>query len=396
MFPLKRLIFAWSLPILMLSPTSFSAESGVFKNPSVFDFFERDFMVSQKWPRQGPWFEGWYVRVVDPDNKRSFAFIVTSYAGPESKIINRDKSGLYAYQTLMIDSPKEISRPLVMERFLKDSQLGPFWQSHESKSFIDRNSAFLQFDSAKSEVHENGLSAKLKMDWSDDKIWNEKLPGWGPGGLVTYQDWFPLQWFVQSLGSKTDYEIELTDSEGNYGEPGGRFILRGSGYAHVEKNWGKEFPDSYMWLQGTSKDNSAHIAIAGGELKVNSFKMDTYLIGYRSEKYQADFNLGQDPTTRFSTLADACQGEFRLQANNFMYELQVVAKAEPETFFWLSTPSKQEYLRKHTIQSFQTEIHTKLYRFGRLVETQTFTESALEFGGKLRLSPAGKPCRYPL
>lgn len=395
---LKKAVIASTVALSSLFTVSLSlaSESANSRGPSILDLFNRDFMVSQQWPNKGPWFEGWYVRVVDTENKRSFAFIATSYVGSESNIVKADKSDLYAYQALMIDSPRDIERPLVMERFLTNSQLGPFWKSNQSGSFIQRNSALLNFNKLKTESHENGLSAKLKMNWSEDKIWNSKMPGWGPGGWVTYQDWFPLQWFVQSLGSKTNYQIELIDTEGKYGNPGDKFILEGSGYAHIEKNWGKKFPDSYMWLQGTSLDNSAHIAIAGGELKFSPIKVDTYLIGYRSAQYQVDFNLGQMLDTTFRTSANACLGEFKLRAKNSEYELRVNAKAKPETFFWLSTPSDQTYLRKHTIQSFQTEIKAQLYKNGKLLETQTFTDSALEFGGKLRLSPKGKPCPFPL
>lgn len=370
-----------ALPVIPLSPISHVSPQA--PTSLIADLFARDFMVSQKWPKKGPWFEGWYIRVTDPDNKRSFAFIVTGYSGSESLKLDIDKSELNSYQTLMIDSPNDLKEPLVMERFLKKSNVGPFWQSIESQSFLNRNSAHLNFNSLKSEAHENGLSAELKIKWSNDKLWNKSLPGWGPGGWVTYQDWFPLQWFVQSLGSKAEYQIELNDTEGKYGPAGSKIILKGSGFAHVEKNWGKKFPASYMWLQGTSKDNTSHIAIAGGELEMNPLKINTYLVGYRSAKYQVDFNLGQFFETSFQTTADACKGRFELQAQNSSYRLRVEALAKPETFFWLSTPSENQYQRKGTVQSFQTEIRASLYQHGELLETLTFTDSALEFGGKL-------------
>ncbi len=87
--------------------------------------FAVDFFAPQKWPEKGPWFEGWYIRLTDPANKRSFAVIVTSYTNDANKQI--DKKNLKGYQAFLIDDEAQLSKPYVIEDFPKKTEISNFW-----------------------------------------------------------------------------------------------------------------------------------------------------------------------------------------------------------------------------------------------------------------------------
>lgn len=69
--------------------------------------------------------------------------------------------------------------------------------------------------------------------------------GYGPGGFVEKFP-LPLHWFVFSVGTAIT-EFEFYDKRRNIKETG-------TGTLHMEKNWGRSFPDAWIWTQGHNDD----------------------------------------------------------------------------------------------------------------------------------------------
>jgi hypothetical protein len=327
--------------------------------------FALDFHKAQKWPQKGPWFEGWYMRLTDVQNKRSFAIITTSYTNDTQNVI--DKNNLKGYTAFLIDDELNLKSPYVIENFPEQTQLNEFWvQPSQSMmvidSKLDRDSLNLGFD--------NGTF--INMQFSDHKSWSANAKWWGPSGFTTLIPRFPLQWFVVSLGTKTKYRINIPEKN---------LVLEGEGYTHIEKNWGKMFPKAWIWLQGTSESNEEHIAAAGGPLQLGPLWMNTYLVGYKSKKLDVEFHVGQGLDTEYSSQILGCRGELSLHSRNSEYSMLIQAKAPRDSFVFLSTPDKNQYKKNNAIESFQTEIVVSIRKKGQLIERTVFKNAALEFGG---------------
>lgn len=335
----------------------------------------RDFYSAQVWPKQGPWFEGWYARITDHREQRSVAFILTSF---------RRGTEIAGYESLILHDPK-IGKPMVWERFPDRTHIGPFYQNPESGNELRKESVRLQY-SAEGSNGSRLLPVEMIAAWGNPKPWSRELSSWGPAGWVTFLRWFPLQWFVYSLGSEVRYKITLEQADGT------PLVLAGSGSLHMEKNWGRNFPKAYMWLQATSADHSSHLAIAGGKMEFGPLFLETYLVGYRSPRYQVDFRLGQALNTEFASRRSPCEGKYELMAQNNLYHLRVDSHAEPSSFFGLSTPDKNSYVPNHAMQSFASRTRARLFQRGRLLETLYFENSALEFGGEFRRDASGALC----
>ncbi|KLO17662.1 hypothetical protein SCHPADRAFT_155174 [Schizopora paradoxa] len=104
----------------------------------------------------------------------------------------------------------------------------------------------------------------------------------------------PLHWHIFSTHSLASYLItrvrRIYREDGSYRRDENT-VAEGSGFAHVEKNWGDGFPEGWTWGQGFSPTPSSHasasydrptstLAFAGGTTGFPFLK--SYLVIYRS------------------------------------------------------------------------------------------------------------------
>lgn len=81
-------------------------------------------------------------------------------------------------------------------------------------------------------------------------LWDAHKSEKGPEGWARYVSIIPTHWYVYSLGSVADYSF--SNAEKN-------IKTEGTGYGHVEKNWGQTFPAGHVWLQAFSADNTSQV-----------------------------------------------------------------------------------------------------------------------------------------
>ena len=348
-------------------------------------------MDPHKLPNQGPWFEGWYVRITPTSGtERSLGAIVGSYLPQGEERISREQKGLSGYAAILDGG--RMSDPL------RSHESFPF----NSKLYLNKNdivnrdplprgpSAFRWASDGVGEFTESGVSlrtangAELKAKWSAPVAWN--VSGLGPEGIISLFRAFPLHWFVYTLGSKVEFDALLPEA----GSDDKFEKVRGTGYAHIEKNWGVSFPQSYVWLQAHHPELNRTIALAGGRpLQVAGLQPEAWLLGYRSELFRQDF-APQNVGTFFESRVNGCLGRFELSASFYNRRIVVSATAQRQTFGEIAIPKEKGFERGGSEQSFQTQVVVQLYevapfRVGRggerLLEHTVFTTGALEFGG---------------
>jgi len=73
----------------------------------------------------------------------------------------------------------------------------------------------------------------------------------GPHSWTDIIDAVPLHWYIHTLSSRLVYaRLELHQAEG--AREGGKVMESRHGLVHLEKNWGKRFPDAWLWVQGVT------------------------------------------------------------------------------------------------------------------------------------------------
>ena len=326
-------------------------------------------MMPQPKAFQGPWFEGWYVRVTDPIMHRSFATITTSSTNLVEPLYQ--DSILPGYVAFIYSKGQDEST-YSKEFFPKRT-----WS--ESSGFPGTDGAHFRWQAdGFGEMSDTGLHLVLP---SGDEIeykfgarvpWSASSPEWGPEGWAAYAaPILPLRWYVDSLGTPVDYRIHVAMT----GE-----IVEGRGYAHIEKNWGTVFPKAWMWAQATSPDNSAHLALAGGPINIGPIGLTSYIVGYKTKDFDIEIRPDQYLKSNYKTEIDGCTGTFSLNASNSKFRVVVKAHSPREQFAPVSIPTIDGFEPDRGMESFIAKIDVWLYRYGKLVETRSFEGAALEFG----------------
>ena len=83
-------------------------------------------------------------------------------------------------------------------------------------------------------------------------LWDAHKSEKGPEGWARFVTIIPTHWYVYSLGSSVEY---------SFSNPEEKIHSEGSGFGHVEKNWGQTFPAGHVWTQAFSADNTAQVMI---------------------------------------------------------------------------------------------------------------------------------------
>lgn len=333
----------------------------------------QDPMQAHPFKEKGPWFEGWYTRIIDREKNVSFAVITTSAIGAKDKLSPAGPPGYVA----IIAQAAEVGGTVSFEAFPKQTSIG-----NRGKDFEWSSADHGSVSKRTTDISIAG-AGRVQIDVSNRLPWSKESDFDGPEGNLATLPFMPLHWFVFNVGGEGSYRVDFT-------KDGKAYHFEGRGEIHQEKNWGKVFPDAWMWLQG--KSDSAYIALAGGDLKLGPFKAHSYMVGYRSRLVSTDFNAGQGFSTSFDDQIDSCGRRFILETKNSDYKLLIDAHADPKTFTDLSIPTKNGYEQNGAIESFVATIKTKLYRIQGsrfaprfdLLEEQTFTQAGLEFGAKLK------------
>lgn len=321
-------------------------------------------------PMVGPWFEGWYTRLVDTSNGLSFGVITTSAMKTAESLTIEGSSG---YIAAIVDC-EELSKTISFEAFPKRTSIG-----NDVDGFRWSSADHGHATSGATEIS-IANDVKLRLKLKSRTPWFSENAQLGPEGPLAFVRAFPLHWHVWNTGGRADYEIEFTQN-------GKTYHYAGEGLIHQEKNWGAVFPPFWMWAQAMNED--AYFTLAGGDLKLGVLAVRAYLVGYRSANHSVDFNPAQWIGEQFKEEIDAFDKTFRFTAMNQSYKLDVELTAPNDSFANLAIPTLQGYMPNGAIESFRAQAITKLYRNTgdesypewTLLESQEFKQAGLEFGG---------------
>eukprot|EP00455_Lapot_gusevi_P046699 TRINITY_DN618_c0_g1_i1.p1 TRINITY_DN618_c0_g1~~TRINITY_DN618_c0_g1_i1.p1 ORF type:complete len:363 (-),score=111.40 TRINITY_DN618_c0_g1_i1:166-1254(-) len=331
-----------------------------------------------------PWFEGWYIRITAPEG--SYGLIFGSY--PNQNLTNSpayvativQHNGMPALQAFEAN-PTTTS--------VAHATGGPITSNPDDTSVPDFTWSAL------------GLGQYIAT--GDIQTFDFRLPGgvvfkgtlsqpfpWGPNGegpegWVSKIPILGFDWFVYSLRTQAKFILQV---------PALGISLSTSGYAHMEKNWGKSFPPAWMWAEGIKMDTATSptptlFALAGGPTKVlGPIVITAYLVGYRSASLNWNFHPQDIGTLYFPTI-NSCQGYFNLLVRDPFRALNITVTAKPSTFSKVQCPTETGF-RAYSAESFQSHVEIQAYSHSfsgdKLLETVSFDGAALEYGGQYMCS----------
>ena len=177
------------------------------------------------WGRQQSYFEGWYFKIVDPKEEYVFAIIPGIAMEPDGK-----KQAFI--QVLDGKACKAAYHQFAAETFQANGlQLGPHY-------FSDHK---LQLDLPE---------LKGQLELQELYRWPKMLGAPGIMGWYSFVPFMQCYHGVVSMNHQLKGQLEI----------GGQQVSFDGGKGYVEKDWGRSFPSSWIWMQGNQFEDQPKIA----------------------------------------------------------------------------------------------------------------------------------------
>ncbi|KAK7088546.1 uncharacterized protein [Littorina saxatilis] len=359
------------------------------------------------YPSNGPFFEGWYVRLMDPAQQFSLGFLhgrvlpaKNSSAGTSASQ-SPAESQKCKFSSQHCAMHKQQGLPLVYASVLvQDNNVSQKLQSYNGAFPARDYSVTVQGGKPVVQNPDDesppDFSVKLGNNGSfvvtaDGTLVNVAIGNvrlyikasnpvpWGPHGEGP-ESWLdhlplPLHWFVYSLRS-TVTQYKFTDAAS------GRIVSGGNARLHMEKNWGETFPTAWVWSQGVTKSN-VNLALSGG---IVHFIRDVtaFLVGYRNPGKNIVWNF-TPANSRVSFVHDGCNGAFNLNLTSVDHKLALKVSSPMSSFSdCLLGPEKYGF-RPACVESYNAVASVRAYKRNYFhfeeVDRAEIPQAALEFGG---------------
>jgi hypothetical protein len=337
----------------------------------------------------GPWFEGWYTRVTDAGGSRSVAVIAASHLPKGVTYV--PGMDLPGYVNVLIgegDGARTLSFTAFPDRTMALVNGEPVYRDPVPGTLThfewvaDGPQAFGTVTEDSVDVSIPDV-AEIRIRTTNRVPWDVEDPLAGPEGFLTSIP-LPLHWYIQSLGSEAEYEYTL------YGEDGPETFI-GTGYAHLEKNWQKEFPIGWVWTQGIARDNEAQFVASIAKVDLgNDTIIDPWIVGYRSPAVSWNFQFFV-PGSTATTVMDPCAGTFYMKLRDPFRTLIYDASAPVDSFGDVSIPTEDGFVTQKGGESFSATVevtaswHIPLGDLADVefpIEERVFHNAVLEFGNE--------------
>ncbi|CAL1543631.1 unnamed protein product [Lymnaea stagnalis] len=389
------------------------------------------------YPNRGPFFEGWYLRIIDPGENLSLGFLFGLVLPIEQHSQQYQKHCHKLVNQLEIK--RCLNEVLQMQKHAYDSNL----KAHNSSFPLVYTSLLLSFNSTTKldtptgffnpddcSVTKDGrpvtknpddltppnfeavISQNLSFAVTENKtmfsvtVGNHIFKGftfapvpWGPGGEGP-ESWLekmplPIHWFVYSLHSTVRYYEYVNLESGKIirggSKPGAPVI------AHMEKNWGKSFPKAWVWAEGVDIAANVAFSFSSGVITELGMDIDAQLSGYRNGK--KNISCSFNPVNSVHTLVqDGCSGTAVLTVKCLDCAVTFDLSAPPDTLsYCLATPQVVGF-KKGCVESYvataRVTVHQRRGVSMVLTDSHTINQAALEFGEKYMCNGSCPPEVY--
>lgn len=297
------------------------------------------------WGKQRNYFEGWYFKIVDPKERFAFAII--------PGISYNEKGEAHAFIQLL-DGKKCTAtyHEFPVEQFQASEK--DFHLKLGANQFSD-NQIVLELPELQG-----------KLTWSDRYPWPKML---GAPGIMGWYSFVP---FMQCYHGVVSVNHTFQGRLRVYGEA----VDFNGGKGYIEKDWGRSFPHSWIWMQTNHFDAAYPVSLSASVAKIPW--LGSYFIGY-IVGFLLDKNLYRFATyTGAQMTANFDEDTVWLTFKNKKHCLKIIAhKAAGGE---LVSPILGNMIGKVN-ESMQSTVEVELYENEKLLFSGTGRNAGLEVAG---------------
>ncbi|MBM4253158.1 MAG: hypothetical protein FJ146_14405 [Deltaproteobacteria bacterium] len=328
---------------------------------------------------EGPWFEGWYTRVVDDRGQVDVAAIVGSFV---RRGISFNDSAKEGYAALVVSDRAKgtsVTYEVFPEKTFLEAGGQPVTRNPDDKAPADFSwRADGVGHMTESEVDLRlAPSVRLRAQFGKPEPLFPARPWIGPEGAAAKLPFIWSHWFIYSTGSTTNYQLS-TESRS----------WSGTGVSHMEKNYGSAFPASWVWLHAMTDGGANRLSVAGGPAPVPVIQPEVWSVSLKTKTLDWVFLPGvKDITVKRESAP--CEGKFSITIDNPGRRLNVKAKAAPSGFVGIATASAEGWVKAFAHENYQATIEIDAYETNllggqKLMQHLSDNHGVLEFGGDHR------------
>jgi tocopherol cyclase len=161
--------------------------------------------------------------------------------------------------------------------------------------------------------------------------WPDKAKGIGTMGVFNYIKFLECYSQVCSLHSKLKGSISINGKTTDYTD----------GCAYVEKNWGRDFPRDYFWVQSSGfREKKAALTLSYGRVPLYLIKFN----GFLGALYLKDRVFLFTSMNGSSIKMESDINGFHIKLTNKKYVLIISTYADKESFYPLMGPCKNKMI----------------------------------------------------
>lgn len=339
------------------------------------------------YPPTGPFFEGWYTRLTDTDNDRSFGVLFgrvlpTNSQSPSTSTSTWDSSPT-TYIGL-VNSNGQGSPMVVVQAYPDEDDIevtvhgggpinkDPSLHAPSYFEYVVRPYGFYNVTPNSTVFNFTIDGVTFAGNFTRPLLWDST--GQGPEGWLTNLPMVPIHWFVYSLGTPGSYTWNHAGQ-----------VISGKAHAHQEKNWGQGFPAGWMWTQAYNRTANATFAGTFGVVSLFNpvIRGPAHLFGYRN--LARNLSLDFRPDNSFTTQdRRPCEGKATVNIHSPLHTVELTMNAPVETFQKCLRGPVETGFQYNLVETYVATIRVVIKKLGiwgySVIEDQIFNGAAYEFG----------------
>lgn len=304
------------------------------------------------------YFEGWYFKLVDKNGKKPIVFI--------PGIINNKR---FPHSFIQIYIGDE------MKYYYIEGDISDFTAKEESLWIKIRDNSFslnnISLDLSGKNSRRQSIYIKGDIKLTDSVPWPDNGKGIGSMELFNYINFLECYSQVCSLYSKLEGSISINGKTADYTD----------GCAYVEKNWGRDFPRDYFWIQSSGfREKRAALTLSYGRVPLYLIKFN----GFLGALYLKDRVFSFTTTNGSKIKMESNSNVFHIELINKKYLLTINAYADKESFYPLMGPYKNKMVPNFRESLMGTAQVRLVCAEDKAVIFEDYSNfSGIEFGGNL-------------
>ncbi|MGM0496230.1 MAG: tocopherol cyclase family protein, partial [Bacillota bacterium] len=200
-------------------------------------------------------FEGWYFKISDQSQKNIYAIIPGVF---------KNKKGTNNHSFIQILDSKNNKAHYLKYNFEQFS-------SSDHKFFVEIDGNTFSKDKIKLDIENENIEINGQLKFSNINSWPIELLSPGAMGWYGFLPFMECNHGVLSFNHKIDGILNINNKNIDFS----------SGKGYIEKDWGTNFPSSWLWLQSNHfKDDSSSLMVSIATIPWLKSEFRGFIIGF--------------------------------------------------------------------------------------------------------------------